>query len=193
MKRIPVVLQLVILTVGLTAIYTMVGQSVPQKEVHPPEVIELDKEMSVEEMVKIGKGIFEGKGICTTCHTIGKSGALRFPDLDALAVRAESRRPGMTALDYLAESLYEPDIFIVEGFSPGMPVINKPPIGLTDGEILTVIAYLQTLGGEATVTMDTKLVYTGGEVEASASPAAAEEGDDPSAAENDLEAQEGSS
>ena len=93
MKRIPVVLQLVVLTVGLTALYTMVGQSVPQKEVHPPEVIELDKEMPVEEMVEIGKSIFEGKGICVTCHTIGKSGALRFPDLDGLAARAATRRP----------------------------------------------------------------------------------------------------
>lgn len=175
MKRIPVVLQLVILTVGLTALYTMVGQSVPQKEVRPPEVIELDKEMPVAEMVEIGKAIFDGKGICNTCHTIGKSGALRFPDLDDMAIRAATRRPGMSALDYLAESLYEPDIFIVDGFSPGMPIINKPPIGLTDDEILTVIAYLQTLGGEATVTMETRTVYTGGAA-AEASPAEAEAG-----------------
>ena len=45
-----------------------------------------------------------------------------------------------------------------------MPEINKPPIGLTDGEVLSVIAYLQTLGGEATVTMETKTAYTGGAV-----------------------------
>ena len=193
MKRIPVVLQLVVLTVGLTALYTMVGQSVPQKEVHPPEVIELDEEMPVAEMVKIGKTIFDGKGICVTCHTIGKSGALRFPDLDGVATRAATRRPGMAALDYLAESLYEPDIFIVDGFSPGMPVINKPPIGLTDGEILTVIAYLQTLGGDATVTMDTKLVYTGGEAAESGDPATEEVSGEPEIPTGDPEAPEGSS
>ncbi len=193
MKRIPVVLQLVILTVGLTGLYTMVGQSVPQKEVHPPEVIELDKEMPVEKMVEIGKSIFEGKGICTTCHTIGQSGALRFPDLDGLAERAATRRPGVAAVDYLAESLYEPDIFILDGFSPGMPVINKPPIGLTDDEILTVIAYLQTLGGQATVTMDTRFVYTGGEAAGEDGPATEDELVDPDAPENDLEAQEGDS
>ena len=45
------------------------------------------------------------------------------------------------------------------GFNPGMPVINKPPIGLTDQEILCVIAYLQTLGGTATVTLQTSHHY----------------------------------
>ena len=55
------------------------------------------------------------------------------------------------------------------GFNPGMPVINKPPIGLTDDEILAVIAYLQTLGGTTTVTMQTKLPYqAGGNGEAAA-------------------------
>ncbi len=162
MTKVPVTVQLVVLTLGLTALYTMVGQAVPQKEVHPPEVIEIALDVSPEEMAEIGKGIFEGKGICNTCHTIGKSGALRFPDLDGISGRAATRIAGYSELDYFAETFYEPDIFIVEGFSAGMPAINKPPIGLTDGEILTVIAYLQTLGGAVTVTMDTKHAYNGG-------------------------------
>jgi mono/diheme cytochrome c family protein len=157
-----IILQLIVLTVGLTGFYMMVGQAVPQKEVHPPEVVEIAADVSTADLVEIGKGIFNGKGLCTTCHTLGKSGALRFPDLDGVAVRAATRKPGYTAIDYLAESLYEPDAFIVPGFSPGMAKISKPPIGLNDQEILAVIAYLQTLGGTATVTMDTKTVYTGG-------------------------------
>jgi mono/diheme cytochrome c family protein len=162
MRKVPVTVQLVLLTVALTGIYTMVGQSVPQKEVHPPEVIEIATDVSTEEMVEIGRGIFEGKGICNTCHTIGRSGALRFPDLDGIATRAANAIPGYTAVEYLAESMYEPDIFVVAGFNPGMPQINKPPIGLTDDEIMCLIAYLETLGGTATVTLDTPLVYTGG-------------------------------
>jgi len=178
MSKIPVTVQLVVLTAALTAIYTMVGQSVPQKEVHPPEVIEIASDITTDEMVEIGKEIFEGKGICTTCHTIGRSGALRFPDLDGIATRSERRIPGYTAVDYLAESLYEPDIYVVAGFNPGMPQINKPPIGLTDDEIMCVIAYLETLGGTASVTMDTPLVYTRGDnpgtAPASAEPASGE-------------------
>ncbi len=65
------------------------------------------------------------------------------------------------------------------GFNPGMPVISKPPIGLTDDEILAVIAYLQSLGGTTTVTMQTKLPWqaggTGGAIPgAEAAPVAGE-------------------
>ncbi len=156
--KIPLTVQMLLIAVGLTSFYMMLGQAVPQNEVHPPEVIELADDLSTAEMVDIGKGIFDGKGICVTCH----NGSARFPDLAGIATRAGSRIPGYTALDYLAETLYEPDIFIVEGFTKGMPKINKPPIGLTDDEILAVIAYLQTLGGQATVTMETLTAYNGG-------------------------------
>ena len=40
---------------------------------------------------------------------------------------------------------------------PVSPLINKPPIGLSDQEILTVIAFLQSNGGKVTVTMDSKV------------------------------------
>lgn len=155
--NVPVPLRLAAITLAATAFYTWVGQMVPQKEVHPPQVVEIKKDVTTAELVEIGKTIFEGKGICNTCHKIGGSGVQRFPDLDGVAVRAATRIPGMSALDYLAHSLYEPNSFIVPGFNPGMPQIDKPPIGLTDPEILAVIAFLQTLGGEATVTMETNL------------------------------------
>lgn len=172
--KIPITIQLALLTVLMTGFYMMVGQAVPQKEVQPPEVIEIAEDISTEEMVEIGQGIFNGKGICATCHTIGKSGSLRFPDLDGVATRAAERKraEGFTAVDYLAESLYEPDVYIVDGFNPGMPAISKPPIGLTDQEILAVIAYLQTLGGTVTVDMQTQVVYTGGAIGGGAAPAA---------------------
>lgn len=162
MIKIPVTLQIALLTVGLTGFYMMVGQAVPQKEVHPPVVVEIAKDISTEQMVALGKQIFEGKGICNTCHTIGKSGALRFPDLAGIATRAATRVEGLSAVDYLAQSLYHPGDFIVPGFNPGMPVANKPPVGLTDDEILTVIAYLESLGGTPSVTMQTKLAAAGG-------------------------------
>ena len=147
-------LKIALLVLGATAMYTHIGQLVPQKEVHPPQVVEIDSSASPEELAAIGKEIAEGKGICMTCHTIGKSGSLRFPDLGGIATKAATRIEGMDALTYLANSIYYPDEFIVEGFSKGMPAIDKPPIGLTDDEILAVIAYLQSLGGQPTVTME---------------------------------------
>lgn len=166
---VPVPIKILGLIVATTAFYTMVGQLVPQKEVQPPKETALKKEMSSDELVKAGKEIAEGKGLCSTCHTVGKSGALRFPDLDGIGARAASRRPGHSDVDYLAESIYDPNLFIVPGFNPGMPVINKPPIGLSDQEILAVIAYLQSLGGKVSVTMESKVWPLG----AAATPAAA--------------------
>ena len=158
--RIPPSVNVVLLALGATALYTLVGQLVPQKEVKAPEVIEIPKDVSTEEMIEIGKGIAQGKGICLTCHSLP-----RFPDLEGIGARAASRIPGLNDVQYLAQSLYEPDAYVVEGFNAGMPPINKAPIGLTDDEILTVIAYLQNLGGTASVTMETKHAYNGGGVE----------------------------
>ena len=161
--RVPVVVKIAGLTLATTAFYTYVGQLVPQKEVHPPVEIALSKEMGPDEMRRVGREIMEGKGLCFTCHTVGKSGALRFPDLEGVGARAGNRVPGLSDVEYLAQSLYQPDAFVVEGFNPGMPVINKPPIGLTDDEIRAVIAYLQSLGGTTTVTMETVLPGRGGD------------------------------
>ena len=152
----PRIAVLVLLT---TAFYGYVGQMVPQSEVQPPAEILIRADLTTPEMVEIGREISEGKGLCRTCHTIGQSGALRFPDLSGVAGRAAERVPGLAALDYLAQSLYEPDAFVVPGFNPGMPTINRPPIGLTDQEILTVLAYLESLGGTPTVTLQTSHRY----------------------------------
>src|SRR5262249_12665728 len=125
--------------------------------------------------------IMEGKGLCLTCHTIGKSaGPFRFPDLAGVDARAKTREPGLTDIDYFAQAMYEPNAFIVPGFNPGMPTINKPPIGLSDQEILGVIAYLQSLGGTSTVTLQTKHRYNSGGAAPSTTSAAPSSG--PSAA-----------
>jgi len=160
--KIPLILRIGALVFTTTGFYAYVGQMVPQKEVQPPAEIVLRTDLTTADMVKVGREIMEGKGLCFTCHTIGKSGALRFPDLAGVATRAKTREPGMTDIQYFAQTMYEPNAFIVPGFNPGMPVINKPPIGLTDQEILCVMAYLQTLGGTATVTLQTKHQYNAG-------------------------------
>jgi mono/diheme cytochrome c family protein len=172
--KIPANLKIAGLVVATTSLYMYVGSMVPQKEVYPPKEIILAADLSPADMAKTGREIMDGKGLCFTCHTIGKKeGPFRFPDLDGVDARAKTRKPGYSDVDYLAESIYEPNTFIVPGFNPGMPVINKPPIGLTDQEILCVIAYLQTLGGQTTVTMKTTLKYMPGhESTVAAAPAA---------------------
>jgi hypothetical protein len=148
-----------VLVIATTAFYGYVGQMVPQSEVQPPAEVVIRTDLTTPEMVEVGRGITEGKGLCRTCHTIGQTGALRFPDLAGVAGRATERVPGLTDVEYFAQSMYEPDSFVVPGFNPGMPAINRPPIGLTDQEILCVIAYLQSLGGTPTVTLQTSHRY----------------------------------
>jgi hypothetical protein len=120
----------------------------------------------------VGREIMDTKGLCFTCHTVGRTGALRFPDLAGVGARAAERVPGLTDVEYFAQSMYEPDSFVVPGFNPGMPVINRPPIALTDQEILVVIAYLQSLGGTPTVTLQTSHRYYTPPDAAPAAPAA---------------------
>jgi hypothetical protein len=160
--RVPHIIRIGALVLATTGFYAYVGQMVPQKEVQAPQEIVLASDLTTADMVNVGRQIMEGKGLCLTCHTIGKTGALRFPDLAGVDVRAKSRVQGLSDVEYFAQSMYEPTAFVVPGFPPAMPPVNLPPIGLTDQEILCVIAYLQTLGGTPTVTLQTKHHYNSG-------------------------------
>ena len=99
-----------------------------------------------------GEKIFWGDGQCSTCHKIGTSGsATRGPDQDGLAGRSEERAKELglpTGLDYLVESIVDPEKYIVKGYDKIMPKVFDPPIMLSREKILAVLAYLQTLGGE---------------------------------------------
>lgn len=166
-------LKIFIFTILVAAFYSYVGQMVPQKVTYPPEESEISEDMTPTELATVGEEIVGAKGTCLTCHTIGESGTLRFPDLAGIGARASTRIEGYSDVEYLAESLYEPNAYIVEGFLGGMPAISSPPISLSDDEILAVIAYLQSLGGEATVTLDTELRWQGQTPEPPATQAAA--------------------
>ncbi len=154
-------INITLFSILVTLFYTYVGWLVPQKEVYPPKSIEISKDMTQEEMIEIGAQIVSGKGTCLACHKMEHAPGERFPALNGMGNVAGTRREGVSAEDYLAEALYDPSAYIVSGFNPGMPPVQKAPINLTDEEILTVIAYLQSLGGEVTVTMETKFSYSG--------------------------------
>jgi cytochrome c5 len=170
--NVPVIVRIGALVIATTGFYAYVGQMVPQKEVQPPKETSLTGQVSTADMVKVGREIMEGKGLCLTCHTMGKTGALRFPDLANVDVRAKTRVPGLNDVEYFAQSLYDPTAYVVEGFPPAMPPMNQAPFSLTDQELLCVIAYLQTLGGTPTVTMETKHKYNSGAAAPGAAPAA---------------------
>ena len=102
-----------------------------------------------------GESVFWGDGQCSTCHKVGSSGsATRGPDQEGLVSKADERAKelGMASgLDYIIESIVEPEKHVVHGYDKIMPKVYDPPIMLSREKILAVIAYLQTLGGEADV------------------------------------------
>ena len=169
---VPLIPRIGALVLVTTSFYAYVGQMVPQSEVQPPPTeIVIPADLTTAQMVTVGREVMDTKGLCFTCHTVGRTGALRFPDLAGVAARAAERVPGLNDVEYFAQSMYEPDSYVVEGFNPGMPVINRPPIGLTDQEILCVIAYLQSLGGMPTVTLQTSHRYYAAPAAPGAAPA----------------------
>lgn len=75
-----------------------------------------------------GRIVFMTKG-CTGCHSrAGVPGnAMIGPDLTDLANRAGSRVAGLTATDYVRQSLLEPQAFLVEGYFEQMPTLPLSP------------------------------------------------------------------
>src|SRR5947207_14148844 len=137
--RVPLIVRIGALILATTGFYAYVGQMVPQKEVQPPKETALGGDLSTVEMAKVGREIMEGKGLCLTCHTIGKTtGPLRFPDLAGGDVRAKSRVPGLNDVEYFAQSMYEPTAYVVAGFPPAIPPITQPPVCVKYSEVLSL-------------------------------------------------------
>ncbi len=151
-------LKIALFTLLVTGFYTYVGAIVPQMESHPPQSTEIAADLSSAELGEAGRDIFFAKGTCALCHTIGEAGQ-RCPDLEGIGARAGDRVAELSATEYLAQSLYQPNVYLVDGYTPTMPRIDRAPIGLTSGEIAAVVAFLQSLGGEITVTPSTTFAF----------------------------------
>src|SRR5712691_12432732 len=136
------------------AFFLYVGNSIPQLRQDPPKELVLAADASTEDFVRAGQDIFYGKGTCALCHEIGKKGE-RCPDLAGVGERAgtrlkEERYKGKatSSAEYLVESVMEPTAYVVEGYQPSMPPVGRQ---LNDLEIVAVVSFLQSQGGEVTV------------------------------------------
>ncbi|MFN3476753.1 MAG: c-type cytochrome [Candidatus Methylomirabilales bacterium] len=171
-------LKISLFALAVIGVYTYYANSIPQIESRPPEEVTVKaEELSPQALVALGEKIVSAKGGCLVCHAIGQPGQ-RAPDLAGIGARAAMRKPGMSAPQYLIESLVNPQAYVVEGYPPIMPPADKPPIGLNRTELLAVVAYLQSLGGEVTVKPEEILASvaeapTGSLAPPSASPAPA--------------------
>ena len=93
-----------------------------------------------------GARLFRAKG-SATCHDGPDSMATFDSGLPSLADApswAGERRPGLSAEDYLTESMAAPGVFISPEFSPGQsgPTTGMPQLSLTSDEIEALVDYL---------------------------------------------------
>ncbi len=141
------VMKLLTFSLAVIWFYAFVASLVPESST-AVSLTELDWS-DPDAVAEQGALVFNGKGQCSACHTVDPSAPPgRCPDLTDIGVNAANRVPGMAAKDYLIESLYEPEKYLVTGYGKIMPPVWKAPIALSKLEIEAVIAYLQSQGGE---------------------------------------------
>ena len=83
-----------------------------------------------------------GATACSSCHTTDLT-TLVGPGMQDIFARSAERIVGLSASDYIYQSLRDPASYIVEDFTNVMPVFDDSLIG--PGELLDLIAYLQGL------------------------------------------------
>ena len=80
--------KIVLFVVGNTVFFSFLGASVPQGEQSRRGKVEWDQ-VTPDELIDYGRRIFNGKGTCYNCHSVGAAGATRCPNLsDIGAVRS---------------------------------------------------------------------------------------------------------
>ena len=162
--------------VVVIAFFLYVGNSIPQLRQDPPKELVLAADAPAEDFIKAGQDIFYGnKGTCALCHEIGKKGE-RCPDLAGVGARAETRiheegykGKATNGAEYIVESVMDPTAYVVEGYQPVMPPIGRQ---LNDLELVAVVSFLQSQGGEVTVNGQSRFPKWRGEG-GGAAPAAA--------------------
>jgi mono/diheme cytochrome c family protein len=135
------------------SLFAYIGLQIPQQASLPPEVEKFDPSQikTKEDLARIGQKIFFGKGQCALCHSLSPSSTARCPNLQGVG--------GKLTREFIYESVTQPQAYLYMDytFSPPkffpakMPVINKPPIDLNSNELLSVISFIQSQGGEVTV------------------------------------------
>jgi mono/diheme cytochrome c family protein len=124
---------------------------IPQVESPAPESLEISGDLSGPELASLGEEVFQSaESGCLACHGLGREG-LRAPDLAGIGALAAGREAGKTAEEYLREALVDPCAYVVEGYDCIMPQTLAQSLG--SAKITALVAFLQSQGGEITVSL----------------------------------------
>ncbi len=129
--------------------FAFIANQIPQEQSEPPKEEKFDASLvaTKADVAAIGQKIFFGKGQCALCHSIGGGTAGRCPNLEGIGSKltrefeyeSYTQPEASVYLDYVGSPGEAP-----KRFAARMPPINKSPIGLTEAEMLTVFAFLQS-------------------------------------------------
>ena len=166
-------LKIFAVVIGTLGTFTLVANSIPQVQSEVPAELSFGADVSAEELTSSGQILFEGAGACVSCHGLGT----RAPNLltdhagtGLIGVRCANRVPGEDCKTYLYASMVDPSAYLVEGFQPIMPDMRAQ---LSNEQIWALVAYLQSEGGEVTVTGEDILATGDAPSTAAATPGAA--------------------
>ena len=81
---------------------------------------------------------------CGTCHSLTPDEVVVGPSLAGVASRAGSRVDGLSAEDYIRQSILEPNEYLVDGFEPNV-MVQVWEDELSSEQVDQLIAYLMTL------------------------------------------------
>ena len=145
-------LKIFAVVIGTLATFTLVANSIPQVQSEVPVELSFGADVSADELTSSGELLFTGAGGCIACHGTGT----RAPNLltdhagtGIIGARCANRVAGEECKTYLYASMVDPNVYVVEGFDPIMPDMRR---SLSNEQIWAVVAYLESLGGEVTVT-----------------------------------------
>jgi mono/diheme cytochrome c family protein len=145
-------LSILLVAAVVIGFYTSFAHIIPQLESEVPEALSLDADVTPEALAAAGEKVFNGAGACTTCHGLGTRAPNLLTDHNGegtIGARCGTRGGGKDCKAYLYESLTNPGAHVVAGFENIMQDMRRT---ISEDQIWAVIAYLQSLGGEITVT-----------------------------------------
>lgn len=147
-------LKLAMIVIGLNLFFVYIGlYFLPQSESRSRKVTKIEEGISQEELIQAGEKIVFGKGECMVCHPMQAEAGMRAPAMASIGmeIKKEARERGITPEEHAFEALVNPSKYVVKGFEDIMDPVNGPPTSLTEGEIVAMVAYLQSKGGKVTV------------------------------------------
>ncbi len=139
---------------GTILVFTLVANAIPQVQSDVPELISFGAEVTAEELVAAGQNLFEGAGGCIACHSETPGG--RGPNLltsyegeGTIGQRCTDRVSGVACKEYLYSALILPADYLVGEYAPIMPAVDRT---MNQQQIWALVAFLESQGGEVTVT-----------------------------------------